>query len=66
MTLGGAAFRRPLRLLPPIAVALALVAILSVAGAFDQAATFATQTSNSFAQPPTKWHSVLQYIVGEQ
>ncbi|PWN53095.1 hypothetical protein IE53DRAFT_400805 [Violaceomyces palustris] len=61
-TLAGAAFRRPIRLLIPVSVALALTSILVATGSFSAAQTFSKRVGNAFAQPPPIWESTIQYF----
>lgn len=62
VSLAGAVFRRPVRLVVPVLVALAFTSIVSVAGGFNRASRFAELTSNPLAQPPHIWTSTLEYV----
>ncbi|KAE8214800.1 hypothetical protein CF327_g1842 [Tilletia walkeri] len=62
ITLAGAAFRRPVRFIMPLAVALAFTSVLSVAGAFKHATQLSVDTSNLLALPPRIWESTLTYV----
>lgn len=62
LSLAGAAFRRPLRLLPSVTLALAIASIVAAAKGFSNAAQFSQDTQNSFAAPPTVWSSTIQYF----
>lgn len=61
-TLAGAAFRRPLRLLPPLLIAMAFTSVLSAVGGFRYASQFAFETKNTLAEPPALWSSTVQYV----
>ncbi|CAO1624208.1 unnamed protein product [Parajaminaea phylloscopi] len=61
-TLAGAVFRRPVRLLLPILVGLAVTSIVSVAKGFGDAQRLSDLTSNSAARPPAIWTSFLEYL----
>ena len=62
VALSGPAFRRPFRMVPPVAITLAIVSILIVAGAFQYADDLATALSNPIAEPPAIWSSTLEYF----
>lgn len=61
-SLAGAAFRRPLRFIPSIAITLAIVSIITAVGGFKSATQMSLDTSNKFAQPPQIWDSTIEYF----
>ncbi|CAO1624962.1 unnamed protein product [Sympodiomycopsis kandeliae] len=62
ISIAGATFRRPVRLVLPVLAALAFTSIVSVAGGFKYAAQFAELTQNTMAQPPQIWKSTIEFV----
>lgn len=61
-SIAGAAFRRPIRIFFPLAIALAFVTIMASQNAFGAAEPFANALDNTFVAPAAKWKSVLNYL----
>lgn len=62
LSLAGPGFRRPFRLLMPLAMALALTSVLAVTGSFKHASAMADALNNDLAHPPKVWASTVEYI----
>lgn len=60
--LAGPCFRRPIRILVPIAVCLAIVSIMAATNGFKYAQAMADNLQNDAAVPPKEWRSILQYL----
>lgn len=61
VSLAGACFRRPIRILVPIALTMALISVLTATNGFKYASLMATDLHNQAVQPPEVWGSPLQY-----
>lgn len=60
--LSGAAFKRPFRFIPPMAITLALVSMVIAVNGFRYAPDLSTALNNQLAQPPRLWNSALEYF----
>ncbi|EPQ26686.1 uncharacterized protein PFL1_05665 [Pseudozyma flocculosa PF-1] len=62
LALSGPAFRRPFRLLLPVAATLTIVSIVNVAGGFTNATRMADDLQNELARPQPIWDSALEFF----
>lgn len=62
LTLAGPGFRRPFRIILPLAMALALTSVVAVLNGFKYAPEMATKLHNSVANPPKVWGSTVEYV----
>ncbi|KAJ1017860.1 hypothetical protein NDA16_005176 [Ustilago loliicola] len=62
LTLAGPGFRRPFRLILPLAVALALTSVVAVLNGFKYAPEMADKLNNPLAHPPKVWGSTVEYV----
>lgn len=62
LTLAGPGFRRPFRLILPLAVALALTSVVAALNGFKHATDMAVKLHNPAANPPKVWGSVVEYV----
>lgn len=60
--LSGAAFKRPFRFIPPVAVTLALVTMVVAVNGFRYASDLSAALDNQLASPPAQWDSFLEYL----
>ncbi|EST08902.1 hypothetical protein PSEUBRA_001624 [Kalmanozyma brasiliensis GHG001] len=62
LTLAGPGFRRPFRLILPLAVALALTSVVAALNGFKYAPAMADKLNNPAAHPPKVWASTVEYV----
>jgi peptidoglycan/LPS O-acetylase OafA/YrhL len=62
LSLAGPCFRRPFRLIFPIAITLGIVTALSITNGFKYANFMSEQLHNQAAQAPKKFNSALEFI----
>ncbi|SNX86955.1 uncharacterized protein MEPE_05664 [Melanopsichium pennsylvanicum] len=62
LTLSGPGFRRPFRLILPLAMALALTSVVAALNGFKYAPEMASKLNNSLANPPKVWGSTVEYV----
>ncbi|SJX64753.1 uncharacterized protein SRS1_15570 [Sporisorium reilianum f. sp. reilianum] len=62
LTLAGPGIRRPIRVILPLALALALTSVVAVLGGFKHASAMADKLNNPLANPPKVWSSTVEYV----
>lgn len=62
LTLAGPGFRRPFRLILPLAVALGLTSVVAALNGFKYASLMADKLDNPLANPPKVWSSTVEYV----
>lgn len=62
LTLAGPGFRRPIRIILPLAIALALTSVVAVLNGFKYADAMADKLHNAAAHPPKVWESTVVYV----
>lgn len=62
VALAGACFRRPIRILVPVALSFALISVLTATNGFKYANVLASDLNNQAASPPAVWENALEYF----
>jgi hypothetical protein len=62
INLAGQCFRRPIRIIVPVALTVALISILTATNGFKYAPFLADNLKNEAAQPPLKFDNALEYF----